>query len=110
MTKSEANSLEIPDELKGTEQITVYDSRIENNLMLPAYPKEWTEEDWLRKINGFTFEFKTLQPALFAEMYTIKFNNNSQMDSPESMLCFYTDCDLMNLNMMTNRFAQIQFE
>lgn len=110
MVKSEANSLEIPEGLKGTEEIRVYDSRIENYLLLPAYPKEWTEDDWLRKINGATFEFKTLQPALFAQMYTIKFANNNQMDSPESMLCFYTDCDLMNLNMMTNRFAQICFE
>jgi hypothetical protein len=110
MTKSKANSLELPEGLNGTNQVLVYDSRVENYLSTPAYPRKWLEDDWLKRFNGVTFEFQTLQPALFGEMYTIKFANNEQMDSPEPMLCFYTECDLMNLNMMTNRFAQIQFE
>jgi hypothetical protein len=110
LTKSKANSLELPEGLNGTDQVLIYDSRVENYLATPAYPREWTEEDWLRRFNGVTYEFKTLKPAAFAEMYTIKFANIDQMDSPESMLCFYTQCDIMNLNKMTNRFAQICFE
>ena len=110
MTKSKANSLELPEGLNGTNQVLVYDNRVENYLSTPAYPRKWLEDDWLKRFNGVTFEFQTLQPALFGEMYTIKFANNEQMDSPEPMLCFYTECDLMNLNKMTNRFAQICFE
>jgi hypothetical protein len=110
MTKSKANSLELPEGLNGTDQVLVYDSRIENYLSTPAYPTIWNEEDWLNRFSGLTFEFQTMKPALFGEMYTIKFTNNEQMDSPEPMLCFYTECDLMNLNKMTNRFVQICFE
>jgi len=110
MTQSKANSLEIPEGLAGSDVVSIYDSRVENYLMTPAYPRKWVEEDYLRRLNGVTYEMKTLQPALFAQMYTIKFTNSSQMDSPEPMLCFYTDCDLMNNNRMVNRYAQILFD
>lgn len=110
MTKSKANSLQLPEGLNGTDQVLIYDSRVENYLLTPSYPRMWSEEDWLNRLNGVTYEFQTLKPALFAEMYTIKFSNIDAMDSPEPMLCFYTKCDIMNLNKMTNRFTQVCFE
>ena len=110
MTRSKANSLEIPEGLAGSEIVKVYDSRIESILLNPVYPKEWCEEDYLRQMNGVTFEMQTLQPALFAQMYTIKFGDNNQMDAPEPMLCFYTDCNIVDNNRMVNRYAQVNLK
>ena len=105
--QSNANSLEIPEGLAGSEIVTGYDARVQEYLMTPAYPGEWVEEDYLGRFCGITIEMNTLQPAMFAQMYTIKFSNNDQMDSGDSMLCFYTDCDLINNNRMINRYSQV---
>ena len=110
MLSSKANSLQIPDELKTSEEINGFDGRILDYLNTPQRPVKWSEQDFLKMMGGITITMKTLQPAFFAQMYTVKFDNTNEMDSPAPMLCFASDCDITNMNQLTNKFAVINLK
>lgn len=109
MMSQKVASLDIEAPLSGQEEISIIDNRIASWLESPMSPRAWEEEDFLNRMTGMIYKFRTPRAALFAVPYTMKFSNTSKADAPVPMLCYKTEMELGDKNMMSNYFAQVSF-
>ena len=107
MCEKEARSLEFTELEQQNVRIKILDSRPYNYLNTPQWPKAWSENDYLVRMVGVMYEILMPKGAEFCRTYTMKFNDKSECDAPNSLLCTKTEVDLLDSSKFTCTFSQI---
>lgn len=108
MNRKTAKSLSFTELEQENVFFTVNDSRIKSHLSMPQVPKKWNEEDYLAMMTGVSFDFDMPKGANFCDVYTLKFDNNSSLDSNVPMLCTKVELNLTDSSKFKCTFTRVE--
>lgn len=94
LSKQDAQQLENLGSMDGQNIVTYIDDRIYSVYDSAIKAEVWQQKDYIKKILGRTVHIKTSAPAVFANVYSIKFTDTDAMDQSSSFLCTRVQFDI----------------
>ena len=58
---------------------------------------------------GRKIQIYTTTPAVFADMYTIRFTDTDALDQEKSFLCIKSECNILEADGFINTFAEVNY-
>lgn len=109
LVNQKARSLENYEIVNGQNTVKFIDERIQAYFASAVGSEVWKQPDYLNKMFGRKIQIHTTTPAVFANMYTIRFTDTDALDQEKSFLCIKSECDINEANGFINTFAEVNY-
>lgn len=93
----------------GADKIVYQDDQIEKVFSTAKGCDVWKQKDYISKMIGTHFTIHTASPAIFLNVYSMKFSDIPEFDTGLPYLCIYSRKDVMDANSFVHTFANIKY-
>lgn len=101
--------LMFPASTEGSNLPTYQDYQFDSLFSTSNGPNIWNQSDFIGKLIGTQFKIKTTIPAIFLNVYTIKFSKIPEFDTGIPFLCTYSKRKICETNAFENYFSNIKY-